>query len=37
MAATVQDLLSQHSANYVQTTGYKTGTDKTWSRQYPPN
>jgi len=36
MAATVQDLLSQHSTNYVKTTGYKTGTDKAWTRQYPP-
>ncbi|KAM7182891.1 hypothetical protein V8F33_013943 [Rhypophila sp. PSN 637] len=35
MAATVQDLLSQHSTNHVQTTGYHTTTDKQWTRQYP--
>ncbi|KAK0707223.1 hypothetical protein B0T21DRAFT_387679 [Apiosordaria backusii] len=35
MATTVRDLLSQHSTNCVKTTGYKTGTDKTWTRGYP--
>lgn len=36
MATTVQDRLSQHSTNQVQTTGYHTRTVKQWTRQYPP-
>jgi hypothetical protein len=36
MVATVQDLLSQRSTNHVKTTGYKTGTGKAWTKQYPP-
>lgn len=33
---TVEALLWEQSTNVVKYTGYTTGTDKVWARQYPP-